>query len=173
MKLRLIPVGNVDNKILKKIKDGLEQTFGCPSKIEKEIDNLAQAYDPRRKQYSAPVLLSILKTQRVEKDEKVLGISDIDLYAPGLNFVFGEADTLSEVAIISLHRLRQDYYGLPPDEVLFQDRATKEAIHELGHTFGLGHCPDTRCIMQFSNTLADTDWKLAVFCNQCHPKLIR
>lgn len=173
MKLSLKPIGNIDNNILEELKERLNRTFGCPVEITPQIQNLDQAYDPKRSQYLASVLLGKLETPGVTKDEKLLGIVDADLYAPGLNFVFGEADTVSGVAIISLCRLRQQYYGLPSDEVLFLDRATKEAVHELGHTFGLGHCQDTKCVMHFSNSLADTDWKQAAFCSQCRPKLIK
>jgi len=40
-------------------------------------------------------------------------------------------------------------------------------VHELGHTYGLGHCPDTHCVMHFSNSLRDTDIKSATFCPAC------
>ena len=173
MKISLKPIGNIDNDILEQLKERLNQTFGCPVEITPEADSLDQAYDPKREQCLASVLLTRFKTSDATKDEKVLGIVDADLYAPGLNFVFGQADTVEGAAIISLYRLRQEYYGLPPDEPLFLNRATKEAIHELGHTFGLEHCPDIRCIMHFSNSLADTDWKQAAFCSQCRPKLIK
>jgi len=173
MKISLKPIGSIDNDILAVLKERLNQTFGCPVEIIPEADSLDQAYDPKRGQCLASVLLTRLKTSGMAKDEKVLGIVDADLYAPGLNFVFGQADTAEGVAIISLYRLKQEYYGLPPDEALFLGRATKEAIHELGHTFGLEHCPDIRCIMHFSNSLADTDWKQAAFCSQCRPKLIK
>jgi len=131
---------------------------------------LAQAYNPERKQYFSSKLLAFL--EKVEREERVVGIADVDLYVPRLNFVFGEADIVSGKAIVSLFRLRQEYYGLAPDEALFLQRANKEIVHELGHTFGLGHCSDNKCVMHFSNSLADTDLKEAHFCTKCRPKII-
>jgi len=173
MKITLKPIGNVDNNILEEIKEKLNQTFGCPVEITPEAIKLEQAYDSKREQYLGSKLLAKLKKSGVAKDEKVLGIADVDLYAPGLNFIFGQAEIISGVAIISLCRLRQEYYGLPQDDALFLDRAIKEAVHELGHTFGLEHCKNARCVMHFSNSLADTDLKQAAFCSQCQPKLIK
>jgi archaemetzincin len=117
------------------------------------------------------VLISLINSVEKERDERVVGIADVDLYAPRLNFVFGEADVLSGIAVVSLCRLKQEYYGLPPDKALFIKRATKEIVHELGHSFGLRHCPDAKCIMHFSNSLADTDYKEVNFCNKCCPRL--
>lgn len=173
MKINLTPIGNISNYILEELKTRLNRIFGCPVGIVPETCGFEQAHDLRQEQYLASALLTQLKASGAAEDEKVLGIVDIDLYAPRLNFVFGQADILSGTAIISLYRLRQEYYGLPSDKILFLNRITKEAIHELGHTFGLGHCPDSRCIMHFSNSLADTDWKQDAFCSQCRPKLIK
>ena len=131
---------------------------------------MAQAYNLKRKQYFSSKLLASLK--KSERDERAIGIADVDIYVPRLNFVFGEADVGSGTAIVSLCRLRQEYYGLTPDEALFLERATKEIVHELGHTFSLGHCPHNKCVMHFSNSLADTDLKEAHFCNKCRPRII-
>lgn len=89
-----------------------------------------------------------------------------------LNFVFGLADRATARAIIALPRLRQSFYGLPDDIALFRERAIKEAVHELGHTFGLGHCRDRRCVMAFSNSLADTDRKGQEFCERCQARRV-
>jgi len=133
--------------------------------------NLDYAYDLKRKQYLAPQLLSALRSFKMEPGDRCLGIVDVDLYSPGLNFIFGEADVGSGVVIVSLCRLRQERYGLPQDEGLFRDRAVKEAVHELGHTYYLSHCADAKCVMHFSNSLADTDIKGASFCNRCRQRL--
>jgi archaemetzincin len=170
VKITLRPLGNIADEIMGELKDRVASIFHCPVEIEAGINDLSRAYDSERKQYFSSKLLASLR--KTEQDERVVGIADIDLYVPRLNFVFGEADITSGTAIVSLYRLRQEYYGLAPDEKLFLERATKEIVHELGHTFGLGHCPNGKCIMHFSNSLADTDLKQAYFCNKCRPKII-
>ncbi len=99
--------------------------------------------------------------------DKWLLIVDADLYSPGLNFIFGLADISSGISIVSVTRLRQEFYGFSGDKKLFLERLKKEATHELGHLFSLGHCPDKKCVMRFSNSLYDTDEKLPYFCEGC------
>jgi archaemetzincin len=170
VKITLKPLGNIADEIMERLKDRVGGIFHCPVEIKAGFSDLAQSYDSQRKQYLSSKLLAALG--KSEREERVVGIADVDLYVPRLNFVFGEADMVSGTAIISLCRLRQEYYGLAPDEALFLERATKEIVHEVGHTFGLGHCPNNKCVMHFSNSLADTDLKEALFCNKCRPKII-
>ena len=170
MKITLKPLGNIADEIMEELRDRVGGIFHCPVEIKAGFNDLAQAYNLERKQYFSSKLLASL--EKAEGAERVVGIADVDLYVPRLNFVFGEADMVSGTAIVSLCRLRQEYYGLAPDEALFLERATKEIVHELGHTFGLGHCPNNKCVMHFSNSLADTDLKEAHFCNKCRPKII-
>jgi archaemetzincin len=170
VKITLKPLGNIAGEIMEELKDRVVGIFHCPVEIKAGFSDLTQAHNPERKQYFSSKLLASLG--KSEREERVVGIADVDLYVPRLNFVFGEADIVSGTAIISLCRLRQEYYGLAPDEALFLARAAKEIVHEVGHTFGLGHCPNNKCVMHFSNSLADTDLKEAHFCSRCRPKII-
>ena len=170
-KIILRPLAQIDSQILEILKQSLYQALDCPVEIEAQISSLDYAYDKNRKQYLAPKLLSALRRFKKEPEDRCLGIVDVDLYAPGLNFVFGEADIGWGVAVVSLYRLRQERYGLPQDQGLFQERAIKEAVHELGHTYHLSHCPDARCVMHFSNSLVDTDVKGTDFCPKCRQRL--
>ena len=170
MKIVLKSVGDVADATVEKLKDKVGSVFHCLVETKADFADLAQSYNPERKQYDSSKLLASLG--KAEKEQRVVGIADVDLCVPRLNFVFGEADIGSGTAIVSLCRLRQEYYGLDPDEVLFLERATKEIVHELGHTFGLEHCHNNKCVMHFSNSLADTDVKEAHFCDKCRPKII-
>jgi archaemetzincin len=129
----------------------------------------ALAHDPRRRQYLTRPFLRALRRRQGPR-ERALGLTELDLYVPGLNFVFGEADPGSGCAIVSVARLGA---GLPagPDDPRWFRRLVTEAVHEVGHTYGLAHCPDPGCVMFFSNSLADTDCKSSHLCARCAPLL--
>lgn len=171
MRITLSPLTNVAFEIIEELNNSVNAVFHCPTEIKTSSSDLVQAYNAQRRQYLSSELLVSLNKAKRDADERIVGIVDVDLYTPGLDFVFGEADVISGIAIVSLYRLKQEYYGLPPDKALFLTRASKEIVHEIGHTFGLKHCTDTKCVMHFSNCLADTDWKETNFCSKCCPQL--
>jgi len=126
------------------------------------------AYNHQRGQYNAEYILNELKKIR---GFRVVGVTLVDLYMPGLNFVFGAAELGGTAALISMNRLRPEFYGEPHDEKKFSERIIKEAVHEMGHTFSLKHCPRNYCVMHFSNTIYETDAKREKFCRFCKREL--
>lgn len=165
----IIPTGDVAKVLLENLGDALQEKFNMPFSIGEAMEIPEDAYNPTRRQYDSSIILDKLCRY---KGEKILGVIDKDLYAEGLNFVFGQADLRGRCAIISITRLRQSFYGGPEDDKIFFDRVTKEAVHELGHTYGLAHCPDLKCVMFFSNSLMDTDRKSSSFC-EIHLKKLK
>jgi len=166
MGIVLVAIGELDQKVIKILKEDLNKLFGKQVWIGKGMPEPYYAFNKKREQYLSTMILNALMNEKEYTPfEKILGIVDHDLYVPELNFVFGEAS--QRVAVISLTRLRQEFYNLPQDQSLFHKRALTEAVHELGHTYRLGHCGNSRCVMFFSNSLIDTDRKGFEFCPKC------
>ncbi len=128
-----------------------------------------ESYDSQRDQYEGNKVLSALKEEfdglgGVECG-KVLGITPEDMFVPELNFIFGLAQVSGRYAVISTSRLESK------GRETYMARVLKEAVHEIGHTLGLRHCPDPECVMHFSNSLRDTDLKGHQMCGKCLSKL--
>jgi len=160
----IVAFGAVRAPVIDHLCRALKDAFACECRLGGGLPVPAGALDMTRNQHSAEAILQRLKPGA---GELLLGVVDLDLYVPDLNFVFGLADRPGRRALIALPRLRQRFYGLPDDEELFLARTAKEAVHELGHVLGVGHCNDRRCVMAFSNSLADTDYKGRSFCPKC------
>lgn len=168
----IVPIGDLNLEDLKYLEKELKAKFGdCD--IWDEIKIPVEAYDPQRRQYLAGILLQRLASASPLKsrDTRALGVTGKDMYSPGLNFVFGQAQLSGKYAVISLKRLDPAFYGEPTDRRIYQHRIIKEAVHEIGHTLGLEHCSDKLCVMYFSNSLRDTDIKGDWFCERCLGRL--
>jgi archaemetzincin len=124
-------------------------------------------FDPERGQYWATAILRELANEVEGSAVRLLGVTEGDLFVPVLTFVFGEAQLGGQCAVVSLHRLREEFYGLPPNPDLLMERTVKEAVHELGHTFGLRHCSDWRCVMASTHSVERLDLKEPQFCPAC------
>ena len=122
------------------------------------------ALDAVRGQYDSTRLLAELK---VRYEGEVVGAAGCDLYIPVLTYVFGEAEMPGRAAIFSIHRLREEFYGLAPDEALLEERAVRELWHEIGHLRGLAHCRDAACVMSASHSIEQVDAKTDQFCPAC------
>jgi len=172
MGIVLVAVGEIDRNVIDWLKNDLNKVFNKQVSTGRGMPEPDYAYDNKRKQYlSTAILNGIMEQKEYAPYEKILGIVNHDLFVPDLNFVFGQASP--KAAVISLTRLRQTFYHLTEDQNLFHQRVLTEAVHELGHTYGLEHCGNPRCVMFFSNSLMDTDRKGSEFCPSCKSKLHR
>jgi len=165
--IRLMAVGSAPLAVLDRLAASLAAVFRVSCRVSTEVLAAGFAYDPVRRQYHSSAILERLEGLLAGSPARILGLTEFDLYVPVLTFVFGEAQLGGPAAVVSLHRLNEQFYGLPPNQELFQDRLAKEAVHELGHTFGLRHCPDWRCVMASTHSVERLDLKGAGFCADC------
>lgn len=163
----LAPFGQIDDEVLSTLEVCLWQIFGYEVRRMPALPDPAFAFDAQTGQYSSALLLKDLLRQRPRDAVRVLGVTDRDLFIPMLSFVFGHAQLNGFVAVISLARLHQKFYRLPENKQLFHHRVMKEAVHELGHTFGLIHCSDPVCAMSLSNAIQQVDKKTEELCGNC------
>jgi archaemetzincin len=172
--IHIVPVGpGVPIGLLDDLAAALARTFRVSCHVHDEPPLDADfAFDARRSQYHATSILRRIHDLAADRNVRLIGVTRHDLFVPILTFVFGEAEVGGRCALVSLQRLDERYYGLPARQELLRDRLVKEAVHELGHTYGLRHCEDWRCVMTSSHAVDNLDIKGPDFCRECR-KLVR
>jgi archaemetzincin len=163
----LATVGTLEPGLAAAVGRGLAAALPCELLDEGFAVDPGFAFDARRQQFWSTPILAKLEAARPANADAVLGITEVDLFIPILTFVFGEALLSRPPALISLHRLRPSFYGLPENPDLLVERAQREAVHELGHVLGLVHCHDYGCIMHASRAAEEIDLKGPGFCPRC------
>ena len=172
MKVGILQVGQVATEVLAAVAEGLTKTYpDTAASVIKESLLLPQhAFDKKRCQYNSTIILNEVSAYAAKRKDfhRVLGVVDADIFTSELNYVFGEAYTPGNAGLISLWRLKPEFYKDKPDNALYLLRAQKEAIHEVGHTLGVKHCHRSSCVMHFSNSIFDTDKKQNLLCDECY-----
>jgi len=164
--IKLISLGHVQPDLLAYLSLAIPCVFDTPCRETGVVLDHRPAYDSSRAQYNSTKLLACL-LDKVQNGERILGVTEVDLFIPILTFVFGEAQLGGRVALMSTRRLHPQFYGLANDKRLFYSRCEKEATHELGHTYGLIHCSSYDCAMHVSNSVEQVDLKPPSLCERC------
>jgi len=172
MKIGVLAIAQVPQKLLAAAAHGLSEVLPDTTceVLPTPIAAPEHAYDKKRRQHNSTTILTTIQTYAQNKPQynRILGIIDADIYSTDLNYVFGEAYIQGKAALISIWRLKPQYYDEEPDSGALELRTVKEAIHEIGHTLGLAHCPKSYCVMHFSNSIFEVDKKQSLFCDQCY-----
>ncbi|MCK5492310.1 MAG: archaemetzincin family Zn-dependent metalloprotease [Candidatus Omnitrophica bacterium] len=168
--IEIVVCGEIDKEVIEHIRTNLRDFLGVSVSISPPEMMPFDAYNVDRKQYESLAIIKEISEKKKDTNKKILVIIDKDLYASELNFVFGDTDKTSEIAIISLIRLRESYYGFLENKKLFFLRSVKEAMHAVSHLYGLDNCINPLCVMYFSNCLSDVDKKDYEFCDECLKK---
>jgi archaemetzincin len=161
------PLGKVEEPWLAAAKMFATEMMDVPGVVLEQIPLPEESFDAKRGQYLATALLERMLPVGRDENLHVLGITQVDLYIPVLTFMFGQAQLGGRLALVSVARLRPEFYGLPPDPALTLLRLRKEMRHEMGHTLGLVHCGDRQCAMSLSNSIVQADFKNDAFCPAC------
>ncbi len=176
--LQLVPLARTGGEgapgygLLNRLAEVAQTTLAVSCEIESVPLCVDPLYDDLRGQAWSTAILARLLERRVPRETVVLGVTELDLYVPVLTFVFSEAQLNGPCAVISAHRLRDEYYGMPPNDEMLVNRLLKEALHELGHTQGLRHCTNWQCVMSSAHTVERIDIRQAAFCPACASHLV-
>lgn len=168
--ITIVPINAIDGTFLERLALCLEERFLFACRVDRIVNVPRTALNSVRKQMFLNTLIARVSTAPAPQEAIRLVVTDYDLYKTSHQFIFGEGNEEQRVAVVSTHRLRSDFYGERGDPNLLFQRTLKEAVHDLGHTFGLKHCFNARCAMYVSNSIFDTDNKLAHFCEACEKR---
>jgi len=160
------PIDDLDPSLIEQVGKGIEERFGYRVESLSLLKDIDFALDPSRDQYHSTAILQKLADLAPPQTIKLVAICEKDLFIPILTHVYGEAQLGGKACIISTHRLTDNLPYINTQKTYYQ-RVIKEAIHELGHTFNLRHCPDPSCSMHYCRTIRDVDRKSDNFCRYC------
>ncbi len=173
MHVDIVPVGDLPAAVKREASSGLRSVYDCEVTIHDSQPVPEGAYDAGRDQYRAEEFIEL--AGRVGTGEKNIAVTPKDLFYRRRNYVFGLAYLSGNGSVISTYRLQTSSDGGFSERSasdIFADRVRKEVVHEIGHTLGLEHCDNARCVMNFSPTVREVDVKEENLCGSCQRNVL-
>ena len=163
----VVPLGNIPEIDLQVIADHITGCFRLPAQILPPYEPPENAFDQRRLQYNAGIIIEAMEALQFGNHDKVIGVLEKDLFIPIFTHVFGEARQGGKCGLVSLFRLAKNPDGSAPKRSVIQERAAKVALHELGHLLDLLRCEQQKCLMHFSGGVDEVDQMSLDLCEYC------
>jgi archaemetzincin len=131
------------------------------------------AYYAPRKRYRADSLLTFLESRLPNDAYRLIGATSVDISTTKPPYadwgILGLATRSGHVCVLSSFRCRR----LAQDEIHATIRFGKTAVHEVGHTLGLAHCPTVGCLMEDARGSVLTTDREYDLCAHCRAALVR
>ena len=168
----LQPLGGVDPDVVARLAESLKAFYGTAVTVLPAEPLPAAAFYPPRGRYRADRIVAFLDRTTSRDVAHVIGVTSEDISVTNGRFpdwgVLGVAALSGRPGIVSTFRLRA---GGASDELL-QARLDRVAAHELGHSFGLPHCPHRGCLMQDAEgSIRPVDLSTGRLCDECFRRL--
>ena len=171
-KIVVVPLGEVDFMMVNRLATSIGPVFSRSVDILKGMKIPEEAFNVIRNQHYASIVLAKLERVKANPRELVIGICEEDLYLPDEAYVLGHADSILGTAVVSLFRIRQEFYGLPEDDMKIYSRLFKQAVHQTAHLVGMSSCRNPKCVNYYSQDMFDIDSKGEGFCDICKRQLL-
>lgn len=173
--IAVLPLGRVDTLVVRQVKEGIERFFPVRVSVLAARELPAAAYYKPNARYRAEKLLDFLDGVFVLADTgtiRIIGITEADISTTKADVydwgIFGLGSMPGSACVVSTFRLGR---GKVADDKFFI-RLVKVVNHELGHTFGLDHCPVPRCLMEDAKgTIRTVDEETGELCPACRARL--
>lgn len=165
--IALQPLGSVSTKIQSVVKQRLQKVYFATVTILPTKPLPKVAFYPPRSRYRADWLLPILAKN--QKFDKIIGIASVDISTakpPNGDWgIFGLGTIAGRSCVISDYRLHKK------GPISTTERLCRVAIHEIGHTLGLDHCPTPKCTMSDAKGAMKTVDEETGFCSLCRKRV--
>lgn len=171
-KIVVVPLGEVEFMLVNRLATNIGPIFGRSVDILKGMRVPDESYNVVRNQYYASIIHAKLERVKANPHEYVLGVCEEDIYLPDEAYVIGHSDAILGAAVVSLFRIRQEFYGLPENDALVYARMFKQAVHFTAHLFGLPSCRNPKCVNYFSQDMFDIDNKGEKLCDICKRQIL-
>jgi archaemetzincin len=174
LRVAIVPVGKIDPAEVEAAAARISKVLNKTVELRPSAPVPKAGDDPARGQHLAGPFLAGLRSsiaRTAPAQDVTLFVTDVDLYKPSTDGVFGDIDAPGRAAVLSVRRLREAFYKRKADPIKARTRLVKLALYALGRACGLPECREAGCALSTTSALADIDLKSEKYCASCWRRL--